>query len=84
MFRQLPKGPGPNPHQPMVGTCASCKTPVQTTRIQARPPASTVSSRLNDEFWGDLYSAECPKCKARVLLMPQSIPSGASGGQPGG
>lgn len=52
----------PNPDELLIGVCGTCKARLEVIR------AETVKARANSGF-GDLPSAECPLCKARVYLM---------------
>lgn len=61
----------PDPEEPLVGRCMTCKTVVGCLRKDARGSGSTSfqGSLAEPGAWKDLLSAECPTCGARVFLM---------------
>ena len=58
--------PAPDPEEPLAGKCMTCKTVVACLRRDTDPKGE----RLELGVWGDLVSAECPGCGARVFVMP--------------
>ena len=63
--RELPPSRYSDPEEPLAGKCMTCKTVVSCLR---RDTARSGKPELG--VWGDLVSAECPSCGARVFVMP--------------
>ncbi len=75
------RDPPPKPEDPadiLVGRCPSCRVVVECRRSLAQPP----QSRLRDQVggrrqaeaggfgaWYELWSVECPACKAKTAAM---------------
>ena len=54
-----------DPEEPLAGRCMTCKTVVGCLRMDAVP-----GGRAELGAWNDLLAAGCPRCGARVFLMP--------------
>jgi hypothetical protein len=62
--------PALDPDEVLRGTCATCGLSILLERWQAVPPAQPgIAGRGPDPF-GDLWSCPCPRCSARVYLVP--------------
>jgi rRNA maturation endonuclease Nob1 len=61
MGRNVPPA-RPDPEEIMEGTCGTCRSALECLRMHAAGPVSPTG-------FGDLPSAECPRCGARVYLM---------------
>ncbi len=61
-----------DPEEQLAGLCGSCKTLVTCERWEAtRPPAERAVGK-EPGVWNDLNYTGCPKCNARVYLMPRA------------
>lgn len=54
-----------DPEELLMGSCMTCRAVVSCLRQDA----ARRTKNTEPGMWGDLISAECPSCKARVFVM---------------
>ena len=58
----------------MKGICATCKTAVEVEQHEMVRASNEAPGRKSNDNFTDLNYAACPKCGARVYLVPGPIP----------
>lgn len=61
-----------DPDEPLASKCMTCGTLVSCTLQDAQRSNGGLFAKKTNQLgaWADLVSAECPKCGARVFVMP--------------